>query len=221
MHLGTEVEILHLLAEAAYPGPPYHQHLAALHAWLAPTTYLEIGIFKGETLALARPGTRAIGVDPEPRPEAFRDYAAPTRIHQMTSDAFFESEGCPRIDLAFIDGLHLYEQALRDFIHVERCCHPGSVVVLHDTLPIAAAATARQRRTSHWCGDVWKMLPCLRQFRPDLALMTIPTHPSGLTLVANLESLFARSCRSVRCGRRRFHRRRDAIAGNNGRGRGQ
>ena len=91
------------------------------------------------------------------------------------------------LGLAFIDGLHLYEQVLRDFINVEKFCDRASVVVLHDTLPVAPVAAARLRGTSHWCGDVWKIVPCLRRFRPDLSILTIPTHPSGLTLVTGLD----------------------------------
>jgi hypothetical protein len=152
-------------------------------------------VFDGDVLALAEPGTRVTGVDPAPRPPSRRAYAAETQIHTMTSDAYFAGLAAERpdqpvaadIDMAFIDGLHLFEQVLQDFINVERHCHPGSVVLLHDTLPVAPAVAARQRRTSYWCGDVWKMLPCLRQYRPDLHLLTIPTVPSGLTLVRGLD----------------------------------
>ena len=193
MESGTECEILDLVAKTNFPGPRYGEHLLSLHRILKPANYLEIGVFKGETLALAQPGTWAIGVDPAPLPESSRNYDAPTQIYRMTSDAYFaagkthEVDLPDTLDLAFIDGLHLFEQVLRDFINVEARCHPGSVIVLHDTLPIAAAATARQRRTSHWCGDVWKVLPILQQYRPELSLLTIPTHPSGLTLVTGLD----------------------------------
>jgi Methyltransferase domain len=180
MRNGTEVEILHLVAEAIFPGPRYSDHLLSLHKWLRPATYLEIGVFKGETLALAQPDTCVTGIDPQPRPEADRHYIAPTCIHSMTSDAYFaslDSSGARPpgvIDLAFIDGLHIYEQILRDFINVERYCGSGSVIVLHDTLPIAAVTTARQRRSGYWCGDVWKIRPCLQKYRPDLLMLTIP-----------------------------------------------
>ena len=36
------------------------------------------------------------------------------------------------MDLAFIDGLHLFEFSLRDFMNVEKLAHPGSVVVFDD-----------------------------------------------------------------------------------------
>jgi hypothetical protein len=193
MALGCSVEVLDMLAAARYPGPRYRDHLDALHLWLKPRIYLEIGVFKGDTIALARPGTRAIGVDPAPLAQADRAYGAPTALHRLTSDAYFASVAAGDIaspepvDLAFIDGLHLFEQVLRDFTNVERHAHRGTVAVLHDTLPVAQAAATRHRATRHWCGDVWKIVPCLRRFRPDLALLTIPTHPSGLTLVTGLD----------------------------------
>jgi len=175
------------------PGPDYRTHIAALHGHLAPRVYLEIGVFRGDTLALAPLSTMAFGIDPDPRPEAVRRYAALTRIHRRPSDDFFlalESGDVAlpgAVDFAFIDGLHLFEQALRDFIHVERQCHAGSVVMFHDTLPVAALPAARVRRTTHWCGDVWRIVPCLRRYRPDLTLVSVPAYPSGLTLVTGLD----------------------------------
>jgi tetratricopeptide (TPR) repeat protein len=193
MRLGTEVEVLDILARITFPGPSYRDNLAWLHRVLAPSCYLEIGVFKGETLRLARPGTIAIGVDPAPLPQAEQAYEADTTLHRLTSDRYFAQLAVgdlalpAPVGLAFIDGLHLYEQVLRDFIHVERYCTRDSVVVLHDTLPVAPQAASRPRQTSYWCGDVWKMLPCLRRFRPDLSLLTIPCHPSGLTIVTGLD----------------------------------
>ena len=48
-----------------------------------------------------------------------------THIYPVTSDEFFAQEDVGRIlgglplDLAFIDGLHLFEQVIADFINVE------------------------------------------------------------------------------------------------------
>ena len=58
----------------------------------------------------------------------------------MTSDEFFaehdlrELLGGP-VELAFIDGLHLFEQVLRDFVNLERCSTAHTVIILHDCLP--------------------------------------------------------------------------------------
>jgi len=191
--LGTEREILTVVADVAFPGPCYKEHLAWLHRHLNPATYLEIGVFRGETLCLARPGTSAIGVEPVPRPEANRVYQADTLVHQLTSDAYFaaisvgEIASPAPIGLAFIDGVHLFEQVLHDFINTEKQCQRDGVIMLHDTLPIASAAATRQRATSFWCGDVWKVISCIKRYRPDLSTLTIPTHPSGLTLVTGLD----------------------------------
>jgi hypothetical protein len=111
----------------------------------------------------------------------------------MESDAFFAS---PRADaalagaavgLAFVDGLHLFEQALRDFIHVEKRAARESVVLFHDCLPLGAATSSRTRRTGFWTGDVWKLVPVLRRERPDLDVFVIPTYPTGLAVVTRLD----------------------------------
>jgi methyltransferase family protein len=179
------------LARARLPGDDYLAWLARFHAALTPTVYLEIGVDAGRTLSLARPPTRAFGVDPAP--VAPRSFAAPTRTFAMESDAFFAS---PRADaalagtpvgLAFVDGLHLFEQALRDFAHVEKRAAPESVLLFHDCLPLDRATSSRTRKTGFWTGDVWKIVPILARHRPDLDVFVIPAYPTGLAVVTRLD----------------------------------
>lgn len=170
----------------------YYAILEQIHAHLAPRTYLEIGVHEGHSLRYARADTRVLGVDPAADPR----FPLPpdTRLFPVTSDHFFaetdvraELGGAP-LDLAFIDGLHLFEQALADFINVERYCAPSSVVLVHDCLPIDETTSSRERTTVVWTGDVWKLVACLRRYRPDLAVATVDVPPSGLAVVTNLDA---------------------------------
>ncbi|MGH8265491.1 MAG: class I SAM-dependent methyltransferase, partial [Steroidobacteraceae bacterium] len=122
-----------LLAEIELPGPDYFRVLARLHAHLRPRTYLEIGVFRGDSLRLAGADTLSIGIDPAPR---LRKPPRPrARIFTETSGDFFAKHdvvqelGGRRIELAFIDGLHQFEFALRDFIDVERHSEPSAIVL--------------------------------------------------------------------------------------------
>jgi hypothetical protein len=38
-----------------------------------------------------------------------------------------------------------------------------------------------------WTGDVWKIIPCLREFRPDLRITTLGAAPSGLGVIQGLD----------------------------------
>jgi len=77
---------------------------------------------------------------------------------------------------------------LKDFINLERYARKDSVILIHDCLPVDAIVAERERCTGFWTGDVWRIIPCLKTFRPDLKIMTIPTYPSGLGVVTNLDS---------------------------------
>src|SRR6266700_4789452 len=98
------------------------QFLRVVHERYQPRSYLEIGINDG--LGLARSTTRTIGVDPDFRIEV--EIACDLQLVKATSDEFFArpdaiswfSDGV--VDFTFIDGLHLFEFALRDFINAER-----------------------------------------------------------------------------------------------------
>jgi hypothetical protein len=172
-------------AAQRFPGPNYLQVLGWIHQELRPASYVEIGVLHGHSMKLARPGTVAIGIDPHPRVQG-------RRVFPLTSTEFFrrfdlrQVLGMPHFSLALIDGLHLYEQVLEDFINLERYAGPDSVILLHDTVPLSAATSGRERTTRFYTGDVWKVVPLLRRWRPDLRIGTVRTAPSGLTLVSNL-----------------------------------
>jgi hypothetical protein len=183
---------LQALATLMFPGPPYREVLRRIHDILRPRTYLEIGVEHGTTLALAVHSQQVVGIDPVPRPPT-RELPPTARLFHTTSDAFFAQHareqvfGADVVELAFIDGMHWFEYALRDFCNVERWCAPTSTVILHDCLPVAGIAASRERQTTFWVGDTWKALECLLHERPDLHISIVPCHPSGLVVVQHLD----------------------------------
>ena len=78
-------------------------------------------------------------------------------------------------------------QALLDFIHLERHADKGSVIMIHDCLPLDQVTADRVRTTHFYSGDIWKLAMCLKSRRPDLRIRTIATGPSGLCLVSHLD----------------------------------
>lgn len=174
----------------------YYALLGELHARFLPRTYLEIGVATGKSLALVRHATRALGVDPATAESARLIYHSPENVPQlyrMTSDEFFEQHdirqelGRDSFDLAFIDGLHHFDQVLRDFINLEQYAGPDSVVLIHDCLPVDPQVATRERSTAFWTGDVWRIIPCLQAVRPDLEIITLPLAPAGLAVVRRLD----------------------------------
>ncbi|HWI38336.1 MAG TPA: class I SAM-dependent methyltransferase [Burkholderiales bacterium] len=180
-----------LLAEIFVHGEKYIAVLERIQGEVRPRTYFEIGVESGRSLRLAAPDTRAIGVDPNPQLEA--PLPPNAKLYRMTSDEFFarhdlraELGGLP-VDLAFIDGMHHFEFALRDFINTERYCEAGSTIVFDDCLPRDRLTAQREPVLRFWSGDVWKVVLLLRKYRPDLSVHTIAAPPTGLCLVRNLD----------------------------------
>jgi hypothetical protein len=112
------------------------------------------------------------------------------RVYRETSDDFF-ARYSPRaelggpVELAFIDGMHHFEYALRDFINVERACSRSSVILIHDCYPLDERTARREQVTGFWSGDIWRLLLLLRTQRPDLTVRTIAAPPTGLGIVLN------------------------------------
>ena len=182
--------LMGLLAQLRLPGPHKAELLSSIHNWLRPRTYVEVGVAEGHSLLLASPGTRAIGIDPAPA--VTRPLPPETTVYSETSDAFFAQRdvrallgGLP-IELGFIDGMHLFEFALRDFMNLERLCTPGSTILFDDCCPLDRRSAERDRTTGFWTGDVWRVIPALKKYRPDLRIHTIAVAPTGLVVVRGL-----------------------------------
>jgi hypothetical protein len=165
----------------------YCDLLAQVHDLLKPGTYLQLGVREGHSLALS--SSRSIGVDPAPEIADDVRLGPDATLHRQTSDEFFAGPDPlsafdqPVIDLAVIDGAHSYEAVLRDFQNVEKHAGPGSVVIFHGVLPRVAREATGDPGAAGWTGDVWKIVPTLREIRPDLILLLIRTTPGGSLLV--------------------------------------
>lgn len=185
--------------EIVLGGPRYTDLLERVHRRLRPRTYFEIGSRRGSSLRVA--SCPSLAVDPTFQLEEGVIGTKPIcTLHQTTSDEFFATRDPVailggRIDLAFIDGLHVFDFALRDFMNTERNVTPGSMIVLDDVCPRDLYMARRTfkpevvqptRYKGYWTGDVWKLIPILREYRPDIVLRCIDTRPTGLAVCTNL-----------------------------------
>ena len=177
-----------------------HSLMSALHHTLAPRTYLEVGVFTGNSLKLAT--CPAVGIDPAP--QVTQPLPATALVITSTGDDFFAQSrplesvfptSAPRrgdgelfAELALIDGMHHAEFALRDFMNIERNSAPWSVIVFDDALPENPEQALRTRATSSWTGDVFRVEQVLKRYRPDLVTLRVDT-ATGALLVFGLNHL--------------------------------
>ncbi len=137
--------------------------------------YLEIGVAKGTTFSAIQVKEK-VGVDPNPKTKD-------PLVMKMTSDEFFKRYedfyGDKRIDVCFVDGLHTYEQALRDVNNALSHLNERGVIVVDDCSPITSSmADIKNEHLADegyaWCGDVWKVIAHLRSLRNDLQVFVLP-----------------------------------------------
>jgi hypothetical protein len=173
-----------LLAQTELPGADYFEVLARVHEHVRPATYVEIGVARGRSLRLVGAHTLALSVEGPIGPRQ--------RLFAETSDEFFSRHdviaelGGQRVRMAFIDGMHHFDFALRDFVNLEPLCDPNSLIFVHDCYPIDARSAAREQTTAFWSGDIWRLIVLLKRHRPDLSIHTIATPPTGLGLITHL-----------------------------------
>jgi hypothetical protein len=157
------------------------------------TSYLEIGVLEGETFANVT-ARRRYGVDPTP---LFDAVLLPRRskFAVMTSDAYFTSiRPSLRFDVAFLDGLHTFEQTYRDVINT--LSHlPSGVVLIDDTVPSDEYSAIPDQEESYrardeaglegrpWHGDVWRVVILLDRHHRELEWRTIIDEGNPQTLL--------------------------------------
>jgi hypothetical protein len=106
-------------------------------------SYLEIGTFDDELFSFIKCENK-VGVDP-----------ASGGTHRMTSDTFF-SKNDLKFDCIFIDGLHHYDQVIKDIKNSLAILNNGGIILMHDCLPVSLGAQSVPRTEVNWNGDVWK-----------------------------------------------------------------
>ena len=176
-------------------GLHYRDVLVELFDRLAPNWYLEIGSRDGRSLSYCT--CNFVAVDPvfKVRYEVFND-APQMLFFQQTSDDFFASgfldRNAIRPELAFIDGMHLFEFALRDFMNSEKAMNAGGTILFHDVAPFNVPQTTRDETYMSvlkrpWTGDVWKVMDILLEYRPDLNISVLDAASTGLGVVSGLD----------------------------------
>ena len=135
--------------------------------------YLEVGVAKGDTFFNVNAREKH-AVDPRFRfnPSVRRNHKHEF-YHPVTSDEYFANAVQSNInfDLIFLDGLHTFDQTLRDFISSLALCHPNTIWLIDDTVPTDAIAAdpnlnkVREARSiinksddETWMGDVYKVI---------------------------------------------------------------
>ena len=90
---------------------------------------------------------------------------------RMTSDSFFFTNKT-KFDLIFIDGLHEYNQVVKDIENSLLHLKPKGLILLHDCLPARQSYQAVPRYRGKWTGDVWKAIVKFRT-KKNLNIFTI------------------------------------------------
>lgn len=173
---------------------PSARRVNALARRIGARRYLEIGVSRGATFRQVAVAER-IGVDPCFLFDTAEVANDTTALHAMTSDQFFaEAAGVSPFDIVFMDGLHIFEQAVRDLTNILSWTTWRSAILIDDTVPGDIYSSHPVQRDalrfrhaaggkgSDWHGDVFKIAFLIHDFFPTLDYRTIvgPGNPQTL-----------------------------------------
>ena len=163
-----------------------------------PTSYLEIGVSTGATFQRIQ-SERKVAVDPRFLFETSNIKAEPgssIEFHEVRSDDYFgrivsNFEG---FDVVYLDGLHTFEQTLRDLVNCIRYSKPEAIIVIDDVSPNSYHASLPDQSTSivirkhlkqldpSWMGDVYKLVFFIETFFQQYSYATISDNHGQLVL---------------------------------------
>jgi hypothetical protein len=170
-------------------------------------TYLEIGTNKGESFFPVR-CRHKLAVDPGfqiPVHQAVKWYIQNpvnfrNQYFKLTSDDFFTKKNdllkqLGAVDISLVDGLHTYEQSLKDVLNVLKYLSPRGIIVMHDCYPPDETAATpaksiddaklilKDAYKNAWCGDVWKTIVYLKEMHSDILDVCVLNTDFGLGIV--------------------------------------
>ena len=131
--------------------------------------YLEIGCDQDENFSKIKI-LEKVGVDPKSG-----------GTHRMTSDEFFLNNN-QKFDIIYIDGLHVYEQAIKDIKNSINFLNKDGIIILHDCLPKKIWNQIVPQMYGHWNGDVWKAIVEARTWKDVDTFSIIADHGLGVIL---------------------------------------
>lgn len=151
--------------------------------------YLEVGVSKGGTFHNLKADFQ-VAVDPRFRFDWQAKQAErgeQTQYHQVTSDEYFGSIIDPDqlFDVIYLDGLHTFEQTLRDFTNALDHLAPRGVILIDDVRPSSYHASLPDHANYlavhkyvkggafAWMGDVYKLVWFIDTFYQSLSYATV------------------------------------------------
>ena len=174
----------------------WYQHIISdLEDEINPEWYIEIGSRSGNSLKRRKCNFIAIDPDFDIQSKVLNK-SKKFLFFQQKSDEFFADGFLQKNNinpkLAFIDGMHLFEYALRDFINLQATMPHDGVICIHDVCPFNYEMTTRDdsylKYKRPWTGDVWKVVLALKQYQPTLSITTLDASPTGLAVVTGLSN---------------------------------
>ena len=130
-------------------------------------SYLEVGCDNDENFSKIQIANK-IGIDP-----------LKGGTLRMTSDEFFIKND-QNFDIIFLDGLHTYEQTIKDIDNGLKFLNTNGVIIIHDCLPKKIWNQIVPRLYGHWNGDVWKAIVHSRTYDHADTYTCIADHGLGV-----------------------------------------
>jgi hypothetical protein len=159
--------------------------------------FLEIAVFQSDTFDRVAAPIKVL-VDQNSVCEATNriENLQKTRVFRLTSDQYFyeNTHEQNKFDVIYIDGLHTFEQSLRDLLNSIACLNPNGVIIIDDIIPnsyvaslpdlalVSRLRTQMGMQDVSWMGDVFKLVFLIQSSFQQYSYATVQENRGQLVL---------------------------------------
>lgn len=172
------------------------RRISALSAINDSRRYLEIGVEQGATFnSVSIPDRTGVDLSLAKYVEPEGGMPPGSRLHEESSDQFFQNSATGVYDLIFIDGFHTAEQTFRDFSSSLAVSGPSTIWLIDDVVPSSPISAVPDLTRWHqlrsalasdewqWHGDVYRAILMIRTAFVQFNVATIVDCGKAQTVV--------------------------------------
>ena len=177
-------------------------------------SYLEIGVDAGTTFHAIN-AARKVAVDPKfwfdinQKKSEYGDGSCD--YYEMKSDDYFSSVNkmSEKFDVIFIDGLHTFDQTLRDLLNSVICLKNNGIIIVDDVFPTSYLSSLpdldlmlRYNASVNspdmtWMGDVYRLVLFVEQYLPLFSYATVSENHGQMIMWYESRSTIAKQPSNV------------------------
>jgi tetratricopeptide (TPR) repeat protein len=178
------------LAQAKFPDEDIGSILSYLHSHSKFQSYLEIVNWDQDIgNSLAKTNTTTISISHQ----TLKISTSNRYFFKAHPNLFFNKVNLSdiiqsKLGMIYIASDNDLPQFLIALIYLSDYITPKTIICVKNTYPLDGITSSERKYTSFWTGNIWKLVPVLKEFFPSINIKTLKAFPAGVSIMNNFDA---------------------------------